>query len=65
MRRNLELVNCFNAVIEAPKRTVVVAEAPKTFYQLVESKDETRALNKSRLKGFLGYYGEYPIQYRF
>lgn len=49
--------------IPITKKTVV-AEAPKTFYQLIESKSESSALNKSKLRRFLNYYGEYPAQYR-
>lgn len=54
-----------NKVVQIPaNRVVIVAESPKTFYQLVESKIESRAFNKTRLRGFLNYYGSYPAQYR-
>ena len=46
------------------KRLTMVAEPPKTFYQLVESKEESTSFNRSKLRGFLNYYGEYPAQYR-
>jgi hypothetical protein len=42
----------------------VTVNAPETFYQLIESKSESSSFNKSKLCGFLKYYGEYPAQYR-
>ncbi|KAI8915528.1 hypothetical protein BC831DRAFT_432109 [Entophlyctis helioformis] len=46
------------------KRAIVTMEQPKTFYDLVESKEETSVLNKRKLARFLAHYGEYPAQYR-
>ncbi|KAI8905481.1 WD40-repeat-containing domain protein [Gorgonomyces haynaldii] len=47
-----------------PARVQLVAEPPQTFYQLIESKSSASAFNRSRLRGFLNYYGTFPEQYR-
>ncbi|TPX37151.1 hypothetical protein SmJEL517_g01058 [Synchytrium microbalum] len=42
----------------------IVATRPKTFHELVESREESNTLNKGRLRKFLDHYGVYPERYR-
>ncbi|KAH6570797.1 hypothetical protein BASA60_007519 [Batrachochytrium salamandrivorans] len=50
--------------ITKPMRNPVTVEQPMTFYQLVESKEESCMLNRRKLSRFLTHYGEYASQYR-
>ena len=48
--------------INPPKKITI--NAPKTFFQLVESKEETTEFNKPRLVKFLSQFYAFPDQYR-
>ncbi|KAL2919956.1 hypothetical protein HK105_200022 [Polyrhizophydium stewartii] len=54
----------FQRASRRDKRVTVTAEQPKTFYELIESKQETSLLNRQKLARFLSHYGEYSPQYR-
>jgi hypothetical protein len=47
-----------------PKKVETLVQQPKTFYELIESKQETILFNRAKIKGFLNHYGKYPNQYR-
>ncbi len=54
------------ALIEpAPQRVTVKLEQPKTIFELVESKQDSKVLNRQKLRGFLNYYGVYPEKHRY
>jgi WD40 repeat protein len=42
----------------------VVAQPPKTFFELIESKQESSFFNRAKIRGFLHHYGSYPDQFR-
>ncbi|TPX40312.1 hypothetical protein SeMB42_g04226 [Synchytrium endobioticum] len=50
----------------APSKPVptVIATRPKTFHELVETREDSNILNKGRLRRFLDQYGRYPEKYR-
>jgi Rab-GTPase-TBC domain len=40
------------------------ADPPKTFFELVESREESSLFNKTKLRRFLNHYGTFPDKYR-
>lgn len=48
-----------------PQRVSVKVEQPKTFFELVESKQDSKVLSRQKLRGFLNYYGVYPEKHRY
>jgi hypothetical protein len=49
------------AEVKIPK---AIAQPPKTFFELIESKQESSFFNRAKIRGFLHHYGSYPDQYR-
>ncbi|KAI8894406.1 WD40-repeat-containing domain protein [Globomyces pollinis-pini] len=45
-------------------KEATVVEKPKTFYELIESKQESTWFNRTKLRRFLHHYGSYPDHYR-
>ncbi len=48
-----------------PKKVSVTVDPPKTFFELVESKKDSKVLNRKQLRGFLNHYGVFPEKHRF
>ncbi|KAJ3058129.1 TBC1 domain member 31, partial [Podochytrium sp. JEL0797] len=46
------------------KRVKLQTEHTKTFYEMIEAKEDTTALNRRKLLKYLKHYGSYPDEYR-
>lgn len=47
-----------------PKKVSITVDQPKTFFELVESKKDSKVLSRHKLRGFLNHYGVFPEKHR-
>lgn len=63
-QRNFIVFNTIAVVVKPSKRISVKVQQPQTFFELIESKQNTKILSRPKLRGFLNYYGTYPEKHR-
>ncbi|KAI9331207.1 rab-GTPase-TBC domain-containing protein [Obelidium mucronatum] len=65
---NVEMLEILGPDRSAPgspaKRVKLQMEHTKTFYEMIEAKEDTTILNRRKLLNYLKHYGSYPEDYR-